>query len=171
MSQLLENLRRRKDDRAVMASLRCTLVGSQKHRAWPALHRLGVDVNNREAAIVAALYATHPHEGRGNLGDTCRQIQTRRGDGGNDDNKLTATKLTATERRFLHLLAAERGDELFQRVTRIIQLAKSQDVGVNYDRLETDLRFWGDRTKSNWAASFWETAMDSPPETEEGGDT
>lgn len=165
MSQLLEKLRRRKDDRAVMAGLRCTLVNSQKHRAWPVLHRLGVDVKNRESAVVAALYATHPHESPGNLGDTCRRIQSSRGDRRNDDNKLTPT-----ERRFLHLLAAERGDELFQRVARIVRLAKSQNVGVNYDRLETDLRFWGDRTKSDWAASFWTPEVESPPETEEGGD-
>jgi CRISPR system Cascade subunit CasB len=165
MSQLLERLRQRKDDRAVMAGLRCTLVNSQKHRAWPVLHRLGVDVNNREAALVAALYATHPFESSGNLGDACRQIQRSRGDLGNDDNKLTST-----ERRFLHLLAAERGDELFQRVIRIVLLAKSQNVGIDYDRLEKDLRLWGDRTKADWAASFWTNDVDSPPDAEEGGD-
>lgn len=165
MSQLLEKLRRRKDDRAVMAGLRCTLVDSQKHRAWPVLYRLGVDVNNREAAVVAALYATHPHENSGNLGDTCREIQRERKERRDDDNKLTPT-----ERRFLHLLAAERGDELFQRVTRIVHLAKSQYVGVNYNQLEQDLHFWGDRIKSDWASSFWTPEVDSPPETEEGGD-
>lgn len=167
MSQLLEKLRRRKDDRAVMASLRCTLMDSQKHRAWPVLNRLGVNINNREAAVVAALYATHAKEDEdtGNLGDTCRQIQNSRGERSNDDNRLTPI-----ERRFLHLLAAERGDELFQRVARIVRLAKSQNVAVNYDQLETDLRFWGDRTKSKWASSFWTPELDSPPETEEGGD-
>ena len=166
MSSLIEKLRQRKDDRAVMASLRCTLVDSQKHRAWPVLHRLGIEVRNREAAIIAALYATHPLECiSGNLGDSCCRIQRNRGDHRNDDYKLTPT-----ERRFLHLLSAERGDELFQRVTRIVHLAKSQSVDINYDRLERDLRFWGDRTKSDWAASFWAEAADAPPDAKEGGD-
>ena len=77
MSSLLEQLRRRKEDRGMMADLRCALVESKKHRAWPVLHRLGVAVTNRVAAIVAALYATHPEETReGNFGATCRAVQT-----------------------------------------------------------------------------------------------
>ena len=108
MSRLLEQLRRRKEDRGMMADLRCALVESKKHRAWPVLHRLGVAVTNRVAAIVAALYATHPEETQeGNFGATCRAVQGRRGDNRSDDSKLTPT-----ERRFLHLLAAEKGDEL-----------------------------------------------------------
>jgi len=34
MSRLLEQLRRRKEDRGMMADLRCALVESKKHRAW-----------------------------------------------------------------------------------------------------------------------------------------
>lgn len=165
MSELLERLRNRKDDRGMMAGLRCALVENQKHRAWPVLHRLGVDVTDREAAFVAALYATHSKESHGNFGDTCRRIQSSRGDSRNDDNKMTAT-----ERRFLHLLAAEPGDELFQRVTRIVYLAKSQDVGVNYEQLESDLRFWSDRIRSQWAASFWTANVDTLSDAEEGGE-
>ncbi|MFV1966623.1 MAG: type I-E CRISPR-associated protein Cse2/CasB [Pirellulaceae bacterium] len=156
MSRLLDQLRRRKEDRAMMAGLRCSLVESKKHRAWPLLHRLGVDVTNRVAAVVAALYATHPKEGQGNFGVTCRVIQNCRGDKHGDDNKLTPT-----ERRFLHLLAAEKGDELCQRVTRMVLVAKSLDVPVNYEQLETDLKFWNDRTKADWARSFWTLDVDS----------
>lgn len=165
MSGLLNRLRPRKDDRGLMADLRCALVESRKHRAWPALHRLGVDVTNREAAVVAALYATHPVEGQGNFGATCRMIQRCRGDAQSDDNKLTPI-----ERRFLHLLAAEKGDELHQRVTRMVLLAKSHDVAVNYERLETDLRFWNDRKKIEWAGSFWtaDAAGNVLPLAEEG---
>ncbi len=155
MSRLLDQLRRRKEDRAMMAGLRCSLVESKKHRAWPVLHRLGVDVTNRVVAIVAALYATHPEEGQGNFGVTCREIQIRRGDKQSDDNKPTPT-----ERRFLHLLAAEKGDELYQRVTRMVLVAKSQDVPVNYEQLETDLKFWNERTKTEWAGSFWTPDVD-----------
>jgi CRISPR system Cascade subunit CasB len=166
VSRLLDQLRQRKDDRGLMADLRCALVESKQHRAWPALHRLGVDVTNRVAAIVAALYATHPQEGPGNFGDTCRAVQSRRGDSRGDD------KLSPIERRFLHLLAAEKGDELDQRVTRMVLVAKSLEVPVDYERLETDLRFWNDRTKTAWAARFWapDVAADAPTAEEEGAD-
>ena len=150
MSRLLEQLRRRKEDRGMMADLRCALVESKKHRAWPVLHRLGVAVTNRGAAVVAALYATHPEETReGNFGATCRAIQGRRGENRSDDSKLTPT-----ERRFLHLLAAEKGDELHERVTRMVLMAKSQGVPVNYEQLETDLKFWNDRTQDRLGCRF-----------------
>ena len=157
MSFLMERLRKNQNDRGMMANLRCVLVESKKHRAWPVLHRLGVAVTNRVAAIVAALYATHAEETReGNFGTTCRAVQNRRGDNRGDDSKLTPT-----ERRFLHLLAAEKGDELHKRVTRMVLLAKSQGVPVNYEQLETDLKFWNDRTKTEWAASFWTPGVDA----------
>jgi CRISPR system Cascade subunit CasB len=154
MSWLLERLRMYKKDRGMMANLRCALVESKKHRAWPVLHRLGMAVTNDVAAVVAALYATHPEEtSNGNFGATCKLIQMHRNEKSNDDNKLTPT-----ERRFLHLLAAEPGDELYGRVTRMVLMAKSQDVPVNYEQLETDLKrwkYWNEQTKTEWAASFW----------------
>jgi CRISPR system Cascade subunit CasB len=172
MSRLLEQLRGHNKDRGMMADLRCALVESKKHRAWPVLHRLGVAVTNRVAAIVGALYATHPEETReGNFGATCRAVQSRRGDKHSDDSKLTPT-----ERRFLHLLAAEKGDELHELVTRMLLMAKSQGVPVNYKQLETDLKFWkdrNDRTRTDWAASFWTPGVDAelPSTAEEGAES
>lgn len=151
MSRLLERLRKHKDDRGIMASLRCILVENKKHRAWPALNRLGADVKEDVPAYIAGLFATHPEEiSNGNFGATCKAIEQRRGDKRNDDNKLTPT-----ERRFQQLLTAERGAELHGRVLRMILMAKSQGVPVNYAQLETDLKFWSDRTKTEWAAAFW----------------
>lgn len=169
MTRLLEQLRRHKEDRGMMADLRCTLVESKKHRAWPALHRLGVAVTDRVAAIVAALYATHPEEMQeGNFGATCKVVQSCRGEKHAEDSKVTPT-----ERRFLHLLAAEKGDELHERVTRIVLMAKSQGVPVNYEQLEIDLWRWGERTKTKWAAAFWTPEVDaaSLPTAEEGAES
>lgn len=150
MSNLLERLRKYKDDRGMMANLRCILVDNKKHRAWPALSRLGVEVSNEVSAYVAGLYATHPEEtSNGNFGVTCKAIEQKRGDKRGDDSKLTPT-----ERRFQHLLAAGK-DEVSERVMRMVLMAKSQGVPVNYTQLEADLRFWTDRTKTDWAASFW----------------
>ncbi len=151
MSWLLERLRKCQDDRGMMANLRCILVANKKHRAWPALNRLGVSIDNDAAALVAGLFATHPEVTIvGNFGTTCKAIEQNRGEKHGDDSKLTPT-----ERRFQHLLSAERGDELNDRVMRMVRLAKSQGVPVNYGKLETDLKFWGDRTKTEWASTFW----------------
>ena len=119
MSKLLERLRKYKDDRGMMANIRCILVESKKHRAWPALNRLGVEVSNEVSAYVAGLYATHPDEtSSGNFGTTCKTIEQKRGDKRGDDNKLTPT-----ERRFQHLLAAGK-EEAFERVMRMVLMAK-----------------------------------------------
>jgi len=160
MSSLLERLRRCKDDRGMMANLRCILVESKKHRAWPALNRLGVEIKNDVSAHIAGLYATHPEEiTYGNFGTTCKMIEQKREDRRGDDSKLTPT-----ERRFQHLLSSDR-DELRERVMRMVLMAKSHGVPVNYEQLETDLRFWTDRTRREWASAYW--AQASGPGIEE----
>ena len=150
MSIFGERLRRCKEDRGMMANLRCILVEDKKHRAWPVLSRLGVDVGNEVAAYVAGLYATHPEETtQGNFGATCKRIERERNEKRSDDNKLTPT-----ERRFQQILASDR-HEVLERVMRMVKMAKSHGVSVNYDQLEYDLRYWSDRAKTEWAASFW----------------
>lgn len=157
MSWLIERLRKHKDDRGMMANLRCILVENKKHRAWPALNRLGVGIKDDVSAYIAGLFAAHPEEAfTGNFGSTCNTIKLKRDNAGGD-------KLTPTERRFQHLLAAEKGDELHGRVLRMVLMARSQGVPVNYAQLATDLKFWGDRTKTEWAASFW--AHGAAPDT------
>lgn len=149
MSWLLERLRKHKDNRGMMANLRCILVDNKKHRAWPVLNRLGIDIKDYDSAYVAGLFATHPEEASaGNLGFTCNEIKLKRDKKGGDD------RLTPTERRFQHVLAAEK-DELHGRVLRMVLMAKSQGVPVNYAQLLTDLKYWGDKTKTEWAAAFW----------------
>ncbi|MDD3847007.1 MAG: hypothetical protein PHC90_11690 [Syntrophorhabdaceae bacterium] len=81
MYEYLNKLRERKHagDKGFMAALRCVLVESRKHRAWPALARVGIDVADRVNSFVAGLYATHQKEiFTGNLGTTCRQIARAR---------------------------------------------------------------------------------------------
>ena len=150
MSWLLERLRKQKDNRGMMANLRCILVDNKKHRAWPALNRLGIAIKDDDSAYVAGLFATHPEEtSAGNFGATCKAIEQKRGDKQSDDSKLTST-----ERRFQHLLTAEKS-ELYGRVLRLVLMAKSQGVSVNYEKLISDLKFWGNRTKTEWANAFW----------------
>lgn len=163
MSQLLEQLRKCKarDDRGMMANLRCILVENKKHRAWPALNRLNVAIEDEDSAFIAGLYATHPEEAfTGNLGSTCKSIELKK-----DANRGDDGKLTPTERRFQHLLAAERGEELYSRIRRMVLMAKSADVPVNYEKLAGDLKKGEEQRKREWAASFWNTS--ALPESEE----
>lgn len=149
MSQLMEKLRKHKDNRGMMANLRCWLVVGKRHRAWPILNRLGVAIDDDDAAFIAGLFALHPEESKeGNLGTTAKHIESKR------DNRQGDDKLTPTERRFQHLLSAEKW-ELYDRVVRIVLMAKSQGIPVNYDQLSRDVRYWGDRTKQDWAGAFW----------------
>lgn len=150
MSSVILRLRKRKEDRGLMANLRCYLIESKKQRAWPALHRLGIDIDDEVAGFIAALFATHPSETEnGNVGTTWRLIERIRGDRNEDE------KISATERRFQYLLSAEKGQEVFERISRMVLMAKACDIPVNYVQLEKDLRFWNDRTKIEWASAFW----------------
>lgn len=167
MSHLLEQLRRIKDNRGIMADLRCALVDGKRQRSWPALHRIHVRIEDKVSALVAGLYATHPEEAaQGDFGVTCKQLELKRDGGAKGDDKLTPT-----ERRFQHLLAAEAGDELFTRVTRLVLMAKAQCVPVNYEQLEIDLVYWNDRTRREWASSFWNAYAPSEQSSDikEGG--
>lgn len=160
MSSFLERLRKCKDDRGMMANLRCILVESKKHRAWPILNRLSVPIDDDVTAFVAGLFATYPDgdsDSSKNFGATCKEIERAR----NETTTSTDSdkKLTPTERRFQHLLAADR-DEIKVRVMRMVMLAKSQGVAVNYGTLLQDLKCWGDRTKTEWAAAFWTPDID-----------
>ena len=162
MSSLLERLVKFKENRGMMANLRCILVSNKKHRAWPVLHRLGVQVDDDISAFVAGLYATHPDVcSNKNFGTTCKAIERQRGDKSGDD-----AKLTPTERRFQHLLSAEPGEELRQRVMRMILLAKAQSVPVNYEKLLLDMRYWNERTKTDWATAYWAQNAESVEEAE-----
>jgi CRISPR system Cascade subunit CasB len=161
MSGLIKRISKYKENRGMMSNLRCILVDNKKHRAWPVLNRLGIAIDDPVSSFVAGLYATYPQEtNSGNFGVTCRSIEKKRGDVRSDDNKLTST-----ERRFQHLLSAEKGGEIHDRVLRMVLMAKSQGVPVNYAQLRTDLKFWSDLTKTEWAAAFWTLGV--APVTEE----
>lgn len=160
MSALMEQLRRIKENRGLMADLRCGLVESKRHRAWPALSRIRVGVDDSVKAHVAALYATHPEEcATGNMGTTCKAIESERNRGAKGDDRLSPT-----ERRFQHLLAAAPGDELLDRVTRMVLMAKAVGVPINYEQLVLDLGYWNDRTKREWASAFWNPAKQAQQE-------
>ncbi len=155
----LEMLQARKDDRGLFAQLRCSLVESKRSRAYPALARLGIALDDKEKVFVAGVYATHPlHAAGGDFGETCRKLEMAQGDGNAQDDKMSGI-----EKRFVHLLSAERS-EIYSRVLRLALYAKANGVGIDYEKLESDLRYWGDKTRQQWALSFWPA---STPASEE----
>lgn len=146
--RFLEKLERIKENRGMMANLRCILVPNKKHRAWPVLHRLGIAIDNESAAFVAGLYAKHPMKtSSGNFGNTCKLIEKNRDHSDGD-------KIKPTERRFQHLLSANK-DEAKDRVLRMVMMAEREGIPVNYEKLVEDITDWNDEIKTKWAAAFW----------------
>ena len=76
--RLLKFLRSQREDRGVMADLRCALVDGKRHRAWPYLGYLGGigdQPSKRAIQTIAGLYATHPEETQeGDFGGMCRKL-------------------------------------------------------------------------------------------------
>lgn len=162
--KLFAFLRSRREDRGLMANLRCALVESKRHRAWPYLGRVGGIGDkhiNRVVQTIASLYAIYPEETQeGNIGALCRRLLHE-----DERKKLTnAEGVGPISRRVQHLLAAE-GDEVFDRVARFVLRAKAEGIPVNYEQLYKDLLAWewhADGVRVRWAGSFW--APEAEPE-------
>lgn len=153
-------LHNHREDRGAIANLRCALIESKRHRAWPLLGRIGgigTDHKSRAVAAIAGYYATHPpaadEQPQGNLGDLCRKLL-------DNDERVKLDKADGVgpiSRRFQHLLAAD-GEEVFDRVLRFVLRAKAEGIPINYERLYRDLLDWEyypDRVRVRWARSFW----------------
>ncbi|MFA5903812.1 MAG: type I-E CRISPR-associated protein Cse2/CasB [Desulfobacula sp.] len=169
MEDLMEFLRKKKEDRGAMAVLRRGLISGQAQRTWPILapfNGIGIKFHERAVQVIAGLYAMHPKEtSKGNFGFSCRGLL-------NDDerSKISRGEEGPLSKRFHHLLAAD-GDEVFDRVIHFVQRIKhQQDIPVNYNQLSKDLLSWQnpyrkDRVRTEWAKSFW-SAPDEDKEVE-----
>lgn len=150
-------LRRQKENRGLMANLRCALVESKRRRSWPALacyEGIGDDFRPLVIQHVAGFFATHPNDdpNAGNFGDSCRRLMKDE-----ERQALSEGGVGPLSRRFQHLLAAE-GEEIFGRVMRLLLRCKSDEISINYAKLLHDLLHWqyaADTVCSRWAKSFW----------------
>ena len=82
--------------------------------------------------------------GTGCLGDTLARLKT-------DNNSF--------EGRFKRLLTCDR-DEIAVRVAPIVRAAQAKGMSVNYTQLLSDLLWWGDIVKVEWAKAFWGAPAD-----------
>ena len=161
---LLEFLRRRQEDRGVMAGLRCALVENKRRRVWPMLAWCGGIGDEFRALVIqhmAGFFATHPKEcSGGNFGDSCRQLMDKE-----ELQSLAEGSIGPLSRRFQHLLAAE-GEEIFGRVLRLLLRCKSGEIRINYAQLFEDLSRWQyapDAIRTQWAKSFWAPRVEDKP--------
>lgn len=106
--------------------------------------------------LVAGLWAAHWREGRNGtpmpIGRACAAYQAASGS-------------TSTERRFINLLDADRG-QLPHRLRQMIALLKEQ--AIDFDGLLNGLLYWNDdqkRTQNAWARDFYRN-MNHESETE-----
>ena len=168
-------LDRHRDDRGLMAALRCALVPAKRHQAWPLLARRfgGLQANDHRARtvqMIAGFYALHPPSSDSsrperNLGDLCRLLL-----GDEEKAKLDlAEGVGPISRRFQHLLAAD-GEEIFDRVLRFVLRAKAEGIALDYRRLYQDLLQWQDHAdwvRVRWARSFWAPDVQEPQAQED----
>lgn len=97
--------------------------------------------------LVASLFALHPkHENaKKSMGDTFKYIAVQ-----SSDSK-------GPERRLMAMLNSHR-DDLHGHLRHSVSLAKSKEVGINYEKLLNDLIYWDRESRSvqkQWAKDFW----------------
>ncbi len=115
--------------------------------------------------LVATLYGLNPRRLTGNFGKTMRAL------------KKSGMAEDAADRRMSILLDSDfdlvdgfrpGGGELAYRLRQYVKLAASKEVGVDWQQLLDDLRWWGHpqkRAQKRWARSYFGTTASA--ETEE----
>ncbi|MEN6400435.1 MAG: type I-E CRISPR-associated protein Cse2/CasB [Armatimonadia bacterium] len=116
-----------------------------------------LDATRRErdaCFLVASLFALHPCDiSRGNLGTVFAQLRALRGPS------------ESLERRFSAILRASH-DDLPLHLRRVVGLARSAGVPINWAQLLNDVKQWDYRTRHvqlSWAREYWSTSQDAPP--------
>lgn len=149
-NEMMHFLRRSRDNRGVMASLRCLLKASQRFRGWQSIAHLD-GIGCVQAEAVAGLYALHPKEREDknyNFGDACRALAAAR----RTDKESAESPF---DKRFRRLLSCSSKQELCIHLTDVVRGLKTADVPVNYEGLFDDITKWGDLVRERWAIHYW----------------
>ncbi len=148
------------DNRGTLALLHGALTDSAERqmRAWRVLARFGgiptddphtAEVVRTVAGLLALPGLRHASGGK-SFGHACHAL-------------LSAEEIKSlhkpeqpgpVSRRVQHLLAATRS-EVCDRVRQLGRRLDRADVALDFKRLYSDLIFWSDRSKAQWAADFW----------------
>lgn len=151
----MKYLQRYRDDRGALANLRGGLSDARKPNAWPLLGGFPGAIDNPAYETVAALWAiTDRHECEdGCFANTCRDLA------GCYDAKAGKFEHDSFQTRFKRLLTCDR-DEIASRVVPVVRAAQAKGLAVNYTRLLSDLLWWNDSVKVDWAKAFWGAPVD-----------
>ena len=145
------------NDRGVMADLRHGLSKTTEYRAWPHVApwcRLDHERERRIWLTVAAGFAIHQQTApTGNMGAVMRALATGGGRG--------AEGLATFDARFRRFLSCSSPTEVCDHLGGVLRAAERNGVAVNFAQLFTDLVYWNDRVKVEWATEYWGSA---PPE-------
>lgn len=148
------------NDRGTLADLRRGFSPGTANRCWPYIARYCDLARDRERIIwqtIAAGFATHGATVKGgNLGTTMRLLALDGSTGTSED------ALKSFDGRFRRLLTCDNAVELCEHLPGIIKAAKAKNsIFIDYERLFSDLLYWGDHVKLRWASAYWgEIAMD-----------
>ena len=169
LEKLLKFLELNSNDRGLMATMRNGLRDTGKTAVWPVLAKFCNLKNEPEAVVfrtVAGLYAMHPETCRGtSIGKLCLQLcdpdeaEKILGDGLGDGPR---------SRQFQRLLNAD-PVTLPDHIIRMVQLAHSRGIPVDYLTLGRDMLNWNGRTKISWAQDFWGSGQDARTNKEVDG--
>lgn len=156
-------------DRGTLADLRRGFSPGTEHRSWPHIAVYCDLTKDRERMIwqtVAAGFAVHEEtHNSGNLGLTMRRLALD-GSAGSPEEALKSF-----DARFRRLLTCDSVDEICERLPGIIHAAKSKNgIPIDFERLYTDLFYWGERVKLRWAAAYWGSKQKENEETDGGDD-
>lgn len=149
-NEMMSFLRRNKDNRGVMASLRCLLKTEQRFRGWQLIAPFG-GIGEVAAETVSGLYAMHPMEqddASYNLGDACRKLAEKRKKGGERDT-------SPFDRRFRRLLSCDTKEELCLHLVDVVRGLKNAEIPVNFETLYNDIIWWGNKVREKWAIHYW----------------
>lgn len=148
------------DNRGTLALLRGALTDSaeRQQRAWRVLARFGgiptEDPHTAEVvrtvAGLLALPRLHHAPGGKSFGHACRALL-----GAEEMKSLHKPDQPGpVSRRMQHLLAATRS-EVCDRVRQLGRRLDRADGTLDFNHLYSDLIYWSDRSKAQWAADFW----------------
>ncbi len=126
------------------------LLPSELRRPW--------DVD--DCWLVATLFSLHPRAAAPvrdeNLGATL--------------SRLDRQHIAGAERHLVAILGAPKED-LASHLRRVVLLARSHEVAIDYHQLLRDLRWWNAETggvQRRWGLAFWATDIPNDPSTPEG---
>lgn len=154
-NELMLFLHRSRENRGMMASLRCLLKDSQRFRGWQCIAHLG-GIGCIAVETVAGLYALHPMEKEDesyNFGDACRGLAASR-------RTTKETTDSPFDKRFRRLLSCNSKAELCVHLSDVVRGMKAADVPINYESLFDDIAKWGDFVRERWAIHYWSDRKD-----------